>query len=62
MISKSTRIWRKFHNDESGESSVLSNVMLLAVAALAVVALIAFGRKAMEWLGKMWDQIAGEKI
>ena len=30
-----TRQFRRLHNDECGESSALSNVMLLAVAALA---------------------------
>ena len=48
-----------FHDDERGESSALSNVMLLAVAAIAVVALIAFGQTAFSWLKSKWTEISG---
>lgn len=50
----------KFHSDESGESSALSNVMLLAVAALAVVSLIYFGQRGIEFLGNSGDEIFTE--
>jgi Flp pilus assembly pilin Flp len=48
---------RRFHKDEVGETSVLSNIMLLAVAALIVVLLIAFGKTAMQWLRDQWNRI-----
>jgi hypothetical protein len=51
-----------FHRDQRGESSTLSNVMMLAVAAIAVVALIAFGKTAFEWLKKKWGEISGSSM
>jgi Flp pilus assembly pilin Flp len=48
---------RRFHNDEVGETSVLANIMLLAIAALIVIMLIAFGKTAMGWLKEQWDTI-----
>ena len=51
-----------FHEDERGESSTLSNVMMLAVAAIAVIALLAFGKVALEWLGKQWNKIKDGKM
>ena len=51
-----------FHRDQRGESSTLSNVMMLAVAAIAVVALIAFGKTAFEWLKKKWEEITGSSM
>jgi len=51
-----------FHRDQRGESSTLSNVMMLAVAAIAVVALIAFGKTAFTWLKEMWEKITGSSM
>ena len=62
MFGKMKRASLEFVSDESGESSVLSNVMMLAVAALAVVALIAFGKQGMAWLGQQWQKISGSSM
>jgi len=56
-MPKLTRLLKRFHDDEYGESSVLTNVMMLAIGALIVIALLAFGRKGMTWLGEQWDNI-----
>jgi hypothetical protein len=53
---------RAFHEDEAGEASALSNIMLLAIAALIVVALIAFGKTAMDWLKQKWSDISGSSV
>ena len=39
----------RFHAEERGDDT-LKNVMMLALAAMIVVALIAFGRRGMEFL------------
>jgi|GEM_PF-5135072 len=46
-----------FHRDERGESSTMSNVMMLAIAAIVVVALIAFGNIFLKWLNEKKDDI-----
>jgi hypothetical protein len=51
-----------FHRDQRGESSTLSNVMMLAVAAIVVVALIAFGKTAFEWLYTKWKGISESEM
>ncbi|MEY4565899.1 MAG: hypothetical protein RLY14_869 [Planctomycetota bacterium] len=56
------KVFVNFHRDERGESSTLSNVMMLAVAAIAVVALIAFGKTALDWLRQMWPKISGANM
>lgn len=53
---------REFHADESGESSVMSNVMMLAVAALVLIALITFGKDAMKWLKEAWGRITNTQV
>ncbi len=40
---------KSFHDDERGDD-VLKNIMMLAVAALIVVALIAFGNRLIKFL------------
>jgi len=50
-----TRFWQIFHEDESGNQNVLTPIMLLAVGAIIIVLLIAFGRQGMEYLQEWWD-------
>lgn len=59
---RSSRIkWRlrRFHHDECGETNVLSQIMLLAIAALIIILLLAFGKNAMGWLNDTWKRIVG---
>jgi hypothetical protein len=51
-----TKLLREFHDDEAGESSALSNIMLLAIAALVIVLLLAFGKTGMKWLNDWWTK------
>ncbi len=48
---------KAFLRNERGESSVMSNIMMLAIAALIVIALLAFGKTGMTWLKTKWDEI-----
>jgi hypothetical protein len=46
--------WQAFHDDERGESSALSNIMLIAIAALVIVAVLTFATdfwsRVSEWI------------
>ena len=42
----------RFIRGERGDA--IQNVMILAVAAVLLVALLAFGKKGMEQIGKFW--------
>jgi len=53
---------REFHADENGASNTMASVMLLAVGALVVVALIAFGKQMMDWLKDTWNTITGKSV
>ncbi len=46
-----------FHHNERGESSTMANVMMLAIAAVVVVALVAFGNAGLKWLQDTWKTI-----
>ena len=48
---------RRFMRNERGDGNVLSSIMLLAIAALVVIALLAFGRTGMTWLQQKWTEI-----
>lgn len=48
---------RRFMRNERGDGNVLSSIMLLAIAALVVIALLAFGRTGMTWLQQQWTKI-----
>lgn len=41
-FEKAQNTWESFHDDERGESSALSNIMLIAIAALILVAVLTF--------------------
>jgi len=47
-------IFQAFHDDERGESSALSNIMLIAIAALVIVAVLTFATdfwtRVSEWI------------
>lgn len=51
---------REFHEDESGESGAMSNVMFLAIAAFVVVVLAAYGdeglKKLKEWMNLIFNR------
>ena len=49
-----------FHRDQRGESSTMSNVMMLAIAAIVVVALVTFGGNFLNWLNKSQDDIMND--
>jgi hypothetical protein len=46
-----------FHRDERGVADTLASVMKLAVAAIVVVALIAFGQSGIDFLKEMGSKI-----
>ena len=51
---------RSVHEDESGESSAMSNVMLLAIGAFIVVVLFYFGEDIVKKLKEWWNTIGGQ--
>jgi Flp pilus assembly pilin Flp len=55
--------WRKLvtdlHRDERGTAGPIANLMMLAVAALLIIALLAFGREVMNWLKGKWSEATG---
>ncbi|HEY1066692.1 MAG TPA: hypothetical protein VGE52_11305 [Pirellulales bacterium] len=53
------RQWRALQRDERG-NDVLSNIMLLALAALVVVGLIAYGGRLWKWLKGTTDRMEGD--
>ena len=62
LLREYARRVKKFHDDENGASNTMASVMMLAVAALVVVALIAFGKQMMDWLKQKWSEIAGSSV
>lgn len=48
---------KRFIKGESGESSVMANIMMLAIAALIVILLLAFGRTGMDFLKQKWSEM-----
>ncbi len=45
--------------NERGETTALTNIMLLAVAALVVLGLIFFSKEIWDWLGGTWTKVKG---
>jgi hypothetical protein len=45
--------------NERGETTALTNIMLLAVAALVVLGLIFFSNELWTWLKTTWDSVKG---
>ena len=52
---------QSLHRNERGDDTI-KNIMLLVVAALVVIALIAFGNKALRWLNEKWGDIEGSDV
>ncbi|NND98973.1 MAG: hypothetical protein HKN47_16775 [Pirellulaceae bacterium] len=50
------QLLKRFHAEERGDDT-LKNVMMLALAAMIVVALIAFGKRGMEFLFEREEDI-----
>lgn len=50
---------RKFLRNDKGETNVMTNIMLLAIAALICVALYFFGGKIWDWILELWKKIRG---
>ena len=48
---------KRFIKGEAGESSVMANIMMLAIAALIVILLLAFGRTGMDFLKQKWSEM-----
>ncbi len=53
MRLRSREAISRFIREERGDA--IQNVMILAVAAVLLVALLAFGKKGMEILNKFWS-------
>ncbi len=49
------------HRDERG-TTALEGIMMLAVGAIVVVALIAFGKIALQFLWDKWKEISGSSV
>lgn len=49
LISNAKTSLKRFHEDEQGDA--MQTVMIIAVAAMVVVAIIAFGNKFVGWAG-----------
>jgi hypothetical protein len=53
---RQTREWIvAIHSDETGESSMTTNVLLVAGAALILVLVVAFGRDALNKIKEWYD-------
>jgi hypothetical protein len=47
---------RRFARNERGESNAMSNIMILAIAAMIVAGLYFFGQKIWDFLTSFWEQ------
>ena len=58
--SRSQRLVRRFRANDRGESSVMTNIMMLAIAAMVVVGLYFFGKQVWAVLLEKWAEITGD--
>ena len=48
--------WKRFSQDTRGETTVMTNIMLLAIAAMVVAGLFLFGQDVWDYMMSFWNQ------
>ncbi len=52
--------YRRFANDTRGETTVMTNIMLLAIAAMVVAGLYLFGKDVWDYMMSFWKQTTND--